>query len=183
MSGAGVFLIDDSSNDTAGIHTMGAELVNPVKALDPGLVYELQLIDYIKYLCGLGYNSREMTKMLGKQTTCTGLNPLSASELNYPSIAVNLTIGTAGLTVSRTVTNVGNAQETYQANIVEPAGVSVYLSTYELQFSRYRQQESFDITFVPKGKLLPGTDPISRGKIVWDSGLHLVTSPIAARLF
>ncbi|KAG0462653.1 hypothetical protein HPP92_021129 [Vanilla planifolia] len=162
---------------------MGAGLVNPVKALDPGLVYELQLIDYVKYLCGLGYNSREVTKTLGKQTTCTGLNPLSASELNYPSIVVNLTNGIASLTVNRTVTNVGNAQETYQANIVEPAGVRMYLSTYKLQFSRYRQQESFDITFVSKGKPLPGTDPTARGKIVWDSGVHLVTSPIAARLF
>ncbi|KAG0461171.1 hypothetical protein HPP92_021468 [Vanilla planifolia] len=107
----------------------------------------------------------------------------SLIDQRIKSILANRSFSTTSLTVNRKVTNVGNAQETYQANIVEPAGVRMYLSTYKLQFSRYRQQESFDITFVSKGKPLPGTDPTARGKIVWDSGVHLVTSPIAARLF
>ncbi|KAI0504447.1 hypothetical protein KFK09_015399 [Dendrobium nobile] len=179
---AGDLIADDDTYITAGIYATGAGQVNPIKAMDPGLVFGLTLNDYIGYLCGLGYNDKEVTITIGKQTSCNGVTYLTASELNYPSIAINLTRSTMSQTVSRTVKNVGDAKEDYSAKITEPVGVAIYLSTYKLKFTRLNQEESYNINFVLNGAYpSQGSDMIRRGKIVWDSGKHVVTTPIAVR--
>ncbi|KAG9149282.1 hypothetical protein Leryth_003250 [Lithospermum erythrorhizon] len=47
--------IMDERMQHANIFALGAGHVNPPKANDPGLVYDIQPEDYIPYLCGLGY--------------------------------------------------------------------------------------------------------------------------------
>ncbi|KAH0459023.1 hypothetical protein IEQ34_011837 [Dendrobium chrysotoxum] len=106
----GDLIADDNSYKTAGIYAMGASQVNPTMAMDPGLVFGLTLNDYIGYLCGLGYNDQEVSLTIGKQISCNGVQYLTASQLNYPSIAINLTRSVTSQTVSRTVKNVGDAR-------------------------------------------------------------------------
>ncbi|KAH7537181.1 hypothetical protein FEM48_Zijuj03G0064900 [Ziziphus jujuba var. spinosa] len=38
----------------------GADLINPVKALFPGLVYDADELDYVRFLCGEGYSNDEI---------------------------------------------------------------------------------------------------------------------------
>ncbi|XP_020592858.1 subtilisin-like protease SBT1.2 isoform X2 [Phalaenopsis equestris] len=179
---AGDLIKDDTSYNTAGIYATGGGQVNPIKAMDPGLVFGHTFNNYIEYLCGLGYNQTEMTWMVGSRTTCTGVKNLTATELNYPSIAVNLTQLATSQIVRRTAKNVGDPREEYMAKITEPTGVRVDLSTYRLKFTRVNQEESYDVKFFLKGAYpSQGSDMIRRGKIVWDSGKHLVTTPIAVR--
>ncbi|KAE8683333.1 putative Subtilisin-like serine protease 2 [Hibiscus syriacus] len=42
----------------------GVGHINPNKALDPGLIYDMDTQDYINFLCGLGYNDTEMSAVL-----------------------------------------------------------------------------------------------------------------------
>ncbi|KAH0459022.1 hypothetical protein IEQ34_011836 [Dendrobium chrysotoxum] len=80
------------------------------------------------------------------------------------------------------VKNVGDAREGYSAKITEPMGVAIYLSTYKLRFTRLNQEVGYNINFVLNGAYpSQGSDMIRRGKIVWDSGKHVVTTPIAVR--
>ncbi|PKA64507.1 Subtilisin-like protease SDD1 [Apostasia shenzhenica] len=175
---AGDLIVDQKSNQTAWIYTMGAGMVNPVRAMDPGLVYDITLDDYKRYVCSLGYNDRQATLTIGEQTKCSQVKKvINASELNYPSISVNLTLALPSMTVRRTAKNVGDDREVYRANITEPAGVNIYLSTYELKFTRKKQEISYDVTLATS--LYPGTTMVKGGKIVWNSGKHVVTNPIA----
>ncbi|XP_020686705.1 subtilisin-like protease SBT1.7, partial [Dendrobium catenatum] len=137
---AGDLIVDDTSYKTAGIYATGAGQVNPTRAVDPGLVFGLTLNDYIGYLCGLGYDDTEVSLTIGKQARCNMVKNLTASELNYPSIAINLTRSTMSQIVNRTVKNVGDAREDYSAKITEPVGVAIYLSTYKLRFTRLNQE-------------------------------------------
>ncbi|XP_020675542.2 subtilisin-like protease SBT1.2, partial [Dendrobium catenatum] len=162
-SNSGDLIVDDNSYKTAGIYATGAGQVNPTRAMDPGLVFGLTLNDYIGYLCGLGYNDQEVSFTIGKQTSCNGVQYLTASQLNYPSIAVNFTRSVTSQTVSRTVKNVGDAREDYSAKITEPLGVTIYLSTYKLQFTRLNQEESYSIYFALNGAYpSQGSDMIGR---------------------
>ncbi|KAK8962923.1 Subtilisin-like protease [Platanthera guangdongensis] len=173
-------IIDEISNDTAGIFTTGAGMVSPVKALDPGLVFKLTVDNYIGYLCGLGYTDAEVFKTVGQKKNCSAVVHLNSTDLNYPSIAVNLTRTVTSQKVRRTVRNVGNAREEYIPKIVQPAGVDIFLSPDRLKFTRVDQEISYEMRFDMSGSYpSQGSDMIRRGKIVWDSGNHVVTTPIA----
>lgn len=51
----------DETFKPADVLATGAGHVNPSKANDPGLVYDIQPDDYIPYLCGLGYKGDEVS--------------------------------------------------------------------------------------------------------------------------
>ncbi|KAK8936583.1 Subtilisin-like protease SDD1 [Platanthera zijinensis] len=173
-------IADEFSNKTAGIFTTGAGMVRPVKALDPGLVFKLTVDNYVGYLCGLGYTDAEIFKTLGQKKNCSAIIHLNSKDLNYPSIAVNLTRSVTSQKVMRTAKNVGNAKEEYIPKIVQPAGVDIFLSPDRLKFTRTDQEISYEMRFDMKGSYpSKGSAMIRRGKIVWDSGKHVVTTPIA----
>lgn len=52
--------IVDQTLQPADVFATGAGHVNPTRANDPGLVYDIQPDDYIPYLCGLGYKDEEV---------------------------------------------------------------------------------------------------------------------------
>ncbi|ONK66549.1 uncharacterized protein A4U43_C06F9350 [Asparagus officinalis] len=170
---------DEADNKTAGVYTTGAGQVNPAGAMDPGLIYDLTHDDFISYLCGLGYNNTEVHWTVGYSVNCSRHKKTSPPQLNYPSIAVSLSSNSRTQTMQRTMTNVGDANEVYQARVQEPPGVSMYLSTYQLSFSRVQQDKDFNVTLVMRRS--PGKGLVSRGKLEWVSNKHVVTSPVAVR--
>ncbi len=78
---------------------VGAGLIRPRKAMNPGLVYDAGIIDYLRFMCNVGTQPP-----LTSQAFCDLLGPMDPSDLNLPSIGVADLVGTQ--TVTRTVTAV-----------------------------------------------------------------------------
>ncbi|XP_047308553.1 subtilisin-like protease SBT2.5 [Impatiens glandulifera] len=94
---------------TATPFDYGSGHVNPRAALDPGLVFDAGYEDYLGFLCTIpGIDVHEIRNYTNSPCNYTLGHP---SNLNTPSIAIARLVGTQ--TVTRTVTNVGEEEETY----------------------------------------------------------------------
>jgi subtilisin family serine protease len=104
----------------------GAGHVRPGAAFNPGLVYDAGVVDWARYVCGLG--EPIVVGAPGEQEDACRreLDPIKAidpSDLNYPSIAVGDLAGQQ--TITRTVRNTTNQASVYFAKVEAPAGYSV----------------------------------------------------------
>ncbi|KAJ8478821.1 hypothetical protein OPV22_022548 [Ensete ventricosum] len=107
----------------------GAGQLNPIKALDPGLVYDAAEKDYVQMLCDEGYNVSTIRLITGDNSSCSGDSIGSASDLNYPSMALYVKPDEQVKgKFSRIVTNVGDANSTYTAVIKTDPNIKVSLS-------------------------------------------------------
>jgi subtilisin family serine protease len=166
--------IKDERYRRASFYTMGAGYVNPSRAVDPGLVYDLGTSDYTAYLCGLGLGDDGVREVTGRRVACGKLRPTTEAELNYPSLVVKLL--SRPITVRRTVTNVGRADSVYTAAVDMPdRGVSVVVRPATLRFSRVNERQSFTVTVRWNGRPAVGG---AEGNLRWVSKEHVVRSPI-----
>ncbi|XP_022139189.1 cucumisin-like [Momordica charantia] len=152
----------------------GAGHLNPVNAINPGLVYDATEIDYIKFLCGQGFSTNNLSLVTGDQSNCSDVRKTAASDLNYPSFALSIkTRRLVSRVFHRTVTNVGLPVSTYKAIIQAAPGLKVTVRPATLSFSSLGQKISFTVRIKAKtaGKLISGS-------LTWDDGVHLVRSPI-----
>uniref|UniRef100_A0A0D9XEW7 Subtilisin-like protease n=1 Tax=Leersia perrieri TaxID=77586 RepID=A0A0D9XEW7_9ORYZ len=179
----------------------GAGHVQPNRAADPGLVYDMNATDYLAFLCSLGYNSSALATFMstvpGEAPThydCAG-RTVTPEDTNYPSIAVpHLSPSTSGAgegrTVRRRVRNVGGAPAAYVASVNAPRGVSVDVRPSRLEFAAVGEEMEFAVTFRAKeGEFLAGEYVF--GRLVWseDGGAgagggrrRRVRSPIVVRV-
>ena len=115
----------------------GAGHVDPNRALNPGLVYDLDSNDYLAFLCSVGYDANQIavfTREPAVESVCEGKvgrtgKLASPGDLNYPSFAVKL--GGEGDLVKyrRVVTNVGSEVDVvYTVKVNAPPGVGVGVS-------------------------------------------------------
>ncbi|KAJ8537640.1 hypothetical protein K7X08_014180 [Anisodus acutangulus] len=80
------------------IRPVGAELasgsgqINPRKAINPGLIYDLDFDSYISYFCKEGYNSTNIALLTGsKKYKCSSIPKAKGADgLNYPSMHLQL---------------------------------------------------------------------------------------------
>ncbi|CDY14584.1 BnaC02g25290D [Brassica napus] len=155
----------------------GAGHVDPIAALNPGLVYELDKADHITFLCGLNYTSKTLRLITGEAVTCTG-NTLPRN-LNYPSMSAKLSKTNSSFTISfnRTVTNVGTPTSTYKSQIVLNHGtkLSVKVSPDVLFMKSVNEKQSFTVTV--SGSNIDPKLP-SSASLIWSDGTHKVRSPI-----
>ncbi|XP_047325090.1 subtilisin-like protease SBT2.6 [Impatiens glandulifera] len=87
----------------------GSGHVNPKAALDPGLIFDAGYEDYLGFLCTTpGIDVHEIMNYTNSPCNYTLGQP---SNLNTPSIAISHLVGTQ--TVTRSVTNVADEEETY----------------------------------------------------------------------
>ncbi|KAF3616159.1 Subtilisin-like protease SBT1.7 [Capsicum annuum] len=91
----------------ASIFAVGAGHVNPSRANDPGLIYDTKFKDYLPYLCGLNYTSRQVGIILQRRVDCKQVKGIPEAQLNYPSFSITLGENSHSQTYTRTVTNVG----------------------------------------------------------------------------
>lgn len=169
--------LTDQNHKPANLFATGAGHVNPSKASDPGLVYDLRPDDYIPYLCGLKYTEAQVSSIVGRPVQCSNATSISAGELNYPSFSV---IVGPSQTFRRTVTNVGEAKSTYIVEIEKPEGVEVSVTPDKLSFSEINELVSFSVTFSRSSA--GGKSDFSQGTLKWvssSSSNHVVRSPIS----
>ncbi|XP_047331709.1 cucumisin-like [Impatiens glandulifera] len=152
----------------------GAGNINLVGAIDPGLVYDANLTDYVKFLCGEGYSDKQLQIITGDRTTCSNFGSETAWNLNLPSLSVRVPVSTAfKVTFNRRVTNVGAASSTYIVTILAPQTLKVKVVPNTLSFSSVGQTQSFAVTV--EGKIVRG---FSSASLSWVGATHKVRSPI-----
>lgn len=154
----------------------GGGIVNPNKAADPDLIYVMGIDDYIFYLCAVGYNNSVISQLVGNATTCSSTK-LSVLDVNLPSITIpNLR---ENVTLTRSVTNVGPVNSTYEVRINAPRGISVAVRPETLVFNSNITTISFTVAVSTTHEVNTG---YYFGSLAWtDDGGHVVTIPISVR--
>ncbi|CAN4127479.1 unnamed protein product [Withania somnifera] len=172
-------LIEDETYLPADVLATGAGHVNPSKANDPGLIYDIEPSDYIRYLCGLNYTDRQVGTFLQRKANCSEITSILEGQLNYPSFSIRVRVNSTAQVYSRTVTNVGQAYSTYRVEIDSPPGLDVKVEPTTLVFSEVKQKLSYQVTFTPLATI-PNTT-FNQGSLRWISEKHIVRSPMAVR--
>ncbi|XP_019434160.1 PREDICTED: subtilisin-like protease SBT4.14 [Lupinus angustifolius] len=156
----------------------GAGQVNPTRAVSPGLVYDMDDLAYIQFLCHEGYNGSTLSVLVGSPINCTSLIPAFGYDaINYPSMQLSAK-SNKGTTVGvfrRRVTNVGPSPTIYNATIKSPKGMEITVKPTSLIFSHTKQKKSF--TVVVKAKSMESMQILS-GSLIWKSPRYTVRSPI-----
>ncbi|KDP28707.1 hypothetical protein JCGZ_14478 [Jatropha curcas] len=173
---------DFGANNSASAtpFVLGSGHVDPEKAADPGLIYNITTEDYLNYLCSLSYTSAQITQVSRRRFSCPNNTILQPGHLNYPSFAVNFEGNAQNITRThkRRVTNVGPSLITYVVQVEEPNGVSIIIEPKILSFRKLREELSYNVTFVSLG-VRDTRESHSFGSLVWVSGKYKVRSPIA----
>ncbi|XP_010248427.1 PREDICTED: subtilisin-like protease Glyma18g48580 [Nelumbo nucifera] len=153
----------------------GSGHVNPVAALDPGLVYDFNFNDAYDFICNeKNITLRDALRFTGKYVPCKN-PPVPIYNLNYPSIGVTDMSGS--LSVDRTVTYYGEGPTVYVASVMQPPGVNVMVRPNQLKFSKAGDKKSFMIDFKP---YKDSNGRFVSGELIWSNlnGVHRVRSPI-----
>uniref|UniRef100_A0A5B7A834 Putative subtilisin-like protease n=1 Tax=Davidia involucrata TaxID=16924 RepID=A0A5B7A834_DAVIN len=163
----------------------GAGHVDPVSALDPGLVYDATVNDYLGFLCALNYSANRIKMITKRDFTCELGKKYSVGDLNYPSFAVPLQTasgkggGTGAPSVvkhTRTLTNVG-APATYKVSVSsETQAVKISVEPASLSFTEPNEKKNYTVTFIASS--MP-SGITSFARLEWLDGKHIVGSPVA----
>ncbi|KAM7494164.1 hypothetical protein LguiB_028773 [Lonicera macranthoides] len=168
--------IANQNKQQANFFELGAGHVFPSRANDPGLVYDIQPDDYIRYLCGLGYTNQQVTIIARRPITCSPGFAIPEAQLNYPSFSIRLTSSPQSYT--RTVTNVGDAISSYTVTVTIQPQVNVVVTPNRLDFTRVNQQLTYTVTF----SRAVTTPAIIQGYLTWASSRHAVRSQMSVTL-
>ncbi|CAH9117276.1 unnamed protein product [Cuscuta epithymum] len=168
--------ITESTGLNATPFGYGAGHIRPNRAADPGLVYDMQLEDYVNFLCAQGYSEANMKVFLGASYKCP-LSHFSTYNLNYPSITIPDLNGTT--TVTRRVTNVGGPA-TYTSSIRSPIGISITVQPKTLKFEKAGEEKTFKVTLRANGKDA-SNNVYKFGLLKWSDLHHYVRSPIVVK--
>ncbi|KAJ9687084.1 hypothetical protein PVL29_015799 [Vitis rotundifolia] len=152
----------------------GAGHVRPNRAMNPGLVYDLNVNDYLNFLCALGYNQTLIKMFSERPYTCP--KPISLTNFNYPSITVPKLHGS--ITVTRTLKNVG-PPGTYKARIRKPTGISVSVKPDSFKFNKIGEEKTFSLTL--QAERAGAARDYVFGELIWSDAKHFVRSPIVVK--
>ncbi|KAF8397397.1 hypothetical protein HHK36_016310 [Tetracentron sinense] len=148
----------------------GSGHIDPVKAVNPGLVYDTSGGDYLEIQCHNGYTTKEIRLIAGDNSSCPKRELTRATkDLNYPSMATDVRKSN----FTRTVTNVGFPNSTYTATVTSHSKIKITVSPDVLSFKTLKEKQSFVVTVSTEEKY----DIIS-ASLVWFDGVHSVRSPI-----
>ncbi|KAI5010419.1 hypothetical protein ZWY2020_012556 [Hordeum vulgare] len=169
----------DEQHKAADLFAVGAGHVNPEKAMDPGLIFDISPDEYIGYLCGM-YKSEEVSVIARRAVNCSAEMTIPDYQLNYPSVSVVFPprwTSSPPISVGRTVTNVGEVSAMYYPKVDMPADSSVNLtvSPDKLSFTETNQVQKFDIYVEAKNSNATAV----QGAIRWVSVKHTVRIPIS----
>lgn len=169
----------DQTEHPASIFAIGAGHVNPLRANDPGLIYDIQPDDYIPYLCGLGYNDTQVGLITLRTVRCSEESSIPEAQLNYPSFSIALR--SKARRFQRTVTNVGKPTSSYTVHIAAPPGVDVTVKPHKLHFTKRNQKKTYTVTFKRSSSGVITGEQYAQGFLKWVSATHSARSPIAVK--
>ncbi|KAL0319448.1 UNVERIFIED_CONTAM: Subtilisin-like protease SBT1.4 [Sesamum angustifolium] len=186
LDNSGGNITDLATGSESNPFVYGSGHVDPNRAVDPGLVYDLETTDYVAFLCTIGYDSRRISVFTKQASSvdCNALGFKTPGNLNYPSFSVVFYGSESVVKYKRTVKNVGKeANAVYEVKVNAPPGVEVSVSPSKLAFSEKEGKLSYEVTFKSRagavGYEITGSKS-SFGSIEWsDGGSHRVRSPIA----
>ncbi|KAJ4952241.1 hypothetical protein NE237_029073 [Protea cynaroides] len=188
----GEMMVDESTGNTSTVMDYGSGHVDPQKAMNPGLVYDLSTFDYVDFLCNSNYSEKNIQAVTRKNADCSGARRAGhVGNLNYPSMSAVFQQFSddkeQGRRMSthfiRTVTNVGEPKSIYQLTVKPPGGTTVTVQPEKLVFRRVGQKLSFLVRVKANAvKLSPGSSTMTSGSLVWSDGKHVVTSPIVVTM-
>ncbi|XP_057965306.1 subtilisin-like protease SBT3.5 [Malania oleifera] len=159
-------------NKLADLFDYGGGLINPNQAMDPGLIYEVEASDYIKFLCSMGYSEKDIGRMANIQNPCNDETNFLIN-LNLPSISIPELKNS--ITISRTVTNVGPVNSIYIARVQVPSGIFVKVQPSILFFNSTKEQQEFKVTFYSLQKI---QGEYAFGYLFWEDFTHQVKTPL-----
>ncbi|CAM0874985.1 unnamed protein product [Alopecurus aequalis] len=169
-------ILDEQHGKATAIAT-GAGHVNPARAADPGLVYDITAAEFGGYICYLESTDGAMaTSVLDSSLPCAELPKITEAQLNYPTITVPLR--STPFTVNRTVTNVGPAESTYTVKVEAPTKLAIHVSPETLSFTKAGEKKTFSVSVSGHG--VSQQELIAQGSLSWVSEKHVVRSPVVA---
>ncbi|KAI3756864.1 hypothetical protein L1987_56688 [Smallanthus sonchifolius] len=160
----------------------GVGQLNPRCAVSPGLIYDMDSMSCVQFLCHEGYDGSSIASLIHSKSKidCASLLPPLVSEdaINYPTMQLTLKNkkGITTGTFRRTVTNVGRDKSTYNATIRAPKGVNITLEPMTLSFSHTSKRRSFKVTV--SANVNGSKKLVVSGSLIWRSCCNVVRSPI-----
>ncbi|BAT87892.1 hypothetical protein VIGAN_05131300 [Vigna angularis var. angularis] len=155
---------------------MGAGLIDPNRALDPGLVYDATPQDYVNLLCAMNFTQAQiLTITRSKAYNCSS----PSYDVNYPSFvafSVDLSV-TVKRKFRRIVTYVGDGPAAYTARVSSSNGTQISVSPNRLVFKAKYEKRKFSLTLKSEMKK---ENAMAFGSLEWveETGRHVVRSPL-----
>ncbi|KAF2324288.1 hypothetical protein GH714_011714 [Hevea brasiliensis] len=180
----GKTILDVSTGQPSTPLDYGAGYVNPVAALDPGLVYDTTVEDYLGFLCALNYSSSQIKLATNRDFTCDPSKKYSlVISITHLSLFLSKLLQGKGwcrsnkhCNIHRTLTNVA-PPATYKVSISsETPSVNILVEPQSLNFSEQYEKKSYTVTFTATS-MPSGTTSFAH--LEWSSRKHVVGSPIA----
>ncbi|CAI9116990.1 OLC1v1018294C1 [Oldenlandia corymbosa var. corymbosa] len=154
--------------------------------LQPGLVYETEISDYLLFLCNMGYDVDQI-KLIPKHLPANFSCPSDAKEdlisnMNYPSIAIARFNDSKRKKVKRTVTNVGSEEESVYIASVEMStdDLKVQVNPTKLHFTKKKKKLSYEVTFKHQNSS-SSLSGLAYGSITWTNEKYTVRIPFVVR--
>ncbi|MCG2591944.1 S8 family serine peptidase [Ramlibacter sp. XY19] len=160
-------VLDGPNTNPLVIFRQGAGHVKPSAALDPGLVFDSNIVDWIGFLCG--------TQLPASYCAANGIPVVDPTNMNVASIALGALPGTQ--TITRRVTNVSNSSATYTASYTGMAGFTVAVAPASLVIAP-GQTKNVTVTITRTSAAL---NAYGGGQLTLTDGTHKVRVPMVAR--
>uniref|UniRef100_A0A1J3JR60 Subtilisin-like protease n=1 Tax=Noccaea caerulescens TaxID=107243 RepID=A0A1J3JR60_NOCCA len=187
IENSGAPIEDLATGEPSNSFVHGAGHVDPNKALNPGLVYDIDVKEYVAFLCAVGYEFPGILVFLqdpALYNACETSKLRTAGDLNYPSFSVVFGSTVDVVKYRRVVKNVGsNVDAVYEVGVKTPANVEIEVSPSKLAFSKEKSELEYEVTFksVVLGGGVGSVPGHEFGSIEWTDGEHVVKSPVAVQ--
>ncbi|KAF9599294.1 hypothetical protein IFM89_036592 [Coptis chinensis] len=147
----------------------GSGHIDPVKAIIPGLVYDLLESDHFNMLCGVGFTTKPIKAISGHDSSvCSGASQTTSK--GFPWYLMLEAPILRGLSP-----NVGVANSAYEAIIGSPTNLRISVRRKVLPFKSLHENQSLLWHYL---QVLPRRAIVSLGSPVCSDGIHTIRSPI-----
>ncbi|KAH6781092.1 hypothetical protein C2S52_012329 [Perilla frutescens var. hirtella] len=169
--------IREQDNTVANPLGIGSGLVDPNRALDPGLVYDASVQNMVNLVCSMNFTRYQTQTIIRSSYNCSNPN----SDLNYPSFVALIRAAEIGRMLTRrferVVTNVGQGAATYKVMLQVPVNTTARVRPQTLVFRKKYEKLSYSLTIRYKADI---EIQHREGAVIWidETGKYRVRSPI-----